>query len=304
VVAGKNTWDTLISSFGRYVDNFVKNMLARTGGGSKDLCCFFLQSRFLLQHIVQFHIVPFGICAGSEKQGGQHEARNKPVQAATSHFTTMTVDGQNRDLVNFWRNVDIDGGDQLILYLGPVKRGGQVPYTLNHWSKGTVSKLVKFEDGLKGCTLQIIPSFYKAGEIEDHSSQGKDRDYVLGQLVANVEDPTQKERCKSLIASAMDYHVAGYWHCGQTYTKSSRFGLTSAQCIDAEYMTGALLQVNWAPVWKSGGLLEWFEKERFEKISGKIRDSEEITECYVTEYDHTYMTVLYAKNDLLQRLGK
>jgi hypothetical protein len=35
----------------------------------------------------------------------------------------MTVDGQNRDLVNFWRNVDIDGGDQLILYLGPVDEG-------------------------------------------------------------------------------------------------------------------------------------------------------------------------------------
>jgi hypothetical protein len=58
VVKGKNTWDTLISSFGRYVDNFVKNMLARTGAGSKDLCRFFLQSLFLLQHIVQFHIVP------------------------------------------------------------------------------------------------------------------------------------------------------------------------------------------------------------------------------------------------------
>jgi hypothetical protein len=67
--------------------------LAPGAAKDKDLCRFFLQSRFLLQHIVQFHIVPFGICAGSENQGGQHEARNKPVQAATSHFTTMTVDG-------------------------------------------------------------------------------------------------------------------------------------------------------------------------------------------------------------------
>jgi len=306
-VAGQNTWDTLISSFGRYVDSFVKNMLepvAPAAARNKDLCRFFLQSRFLLQHIVQFHIVPFGICAGSENQGGQHEARNKPVQAATSHFTTMTVDGQNRDLVNFWRNVDIDGGDQLILYLGPVKRGGQVPYTLNHWSKGTVSKLVKFEEGLKGCTLQIIPSFYKAGEIEDHSTQGKERDYVLGQLVAGVADAEQKQNCKSLIASAMDYRVAGYWHCGQTYTKSSRFGLTSAPCSDAEYMTGALLQVNWAPVWKSGGLLEWFEEGRFGTIAAKVRNDEEIEESYMTEYDQTYMTVLYAKTDLLERLAK
>jgi hypothetical protein len=52
--------------------------------------------------------------------------------------------------------MDINRGDQLILYLGPVKRCGQVQYTLNHWSKGTVSKLVKFEEGLKRCTLQII----------------------------------------------------------------------------------------------------------------------------------------------------
>jgi hypothetical protein len=90
---------------------------------------------------MQFHIMPFGICAGSENQGGQHD---KPVQAATSYFTTMTVDGQNRDLVNIWRNVDINGGDQLILYLGAVKRGGHVAYTLNHWPKGTVTKIVKF----------------------------------------------------------------------------------------------------------------------------------------------------------------
>jgi hypothetical protein len=95
---------------------------------------------------------------------------------------------------------------------------------------------------------------------------------VLGQLVVSVRDAYEKQNCKSLIASAMDYSVAGYWHCGQTYTKSSRFSLTSATCSDAEYMTGALLQVSWAPVWKSGGLLEWFEEGLFEKISGKIKN--------------------------------
>jgi hypothetical protein len=107
---------------------------------------------------------------------------------------------------------------------------------------------------------------------------------VLGQLVVSVADADEKERCKSLIASAMDYRVAGYWHCGQTYTKSSRFGLTPAPCSDAEYMTGALLQVNWAPVWKSGGLLEWFEEARFAQISDKIKNSAKISECYVRKF--------------------
>ena len=42
------------------------------------------------------------------------------MQAAASYFTTLTVDGQNRDLVNIWRNGEIEGGDQLILHLAPV----------------------------------------------------------------------------------------------------------------------------------------------------------------------------------------
>jgi hypothetical protein len=57
-------------------------------------------------------------------------------------------------------------------------------------------------------------------------------------------------------------------------------------------------------VWKSGGLLEWFEEGRFTTISNKIKNEQYISECYVTEYDHTYMEVLYAKNDLLGSLGK
>ena len=70
-----------------------------------------------LQERVRLKIIPLGICAMSEKQGGQHEVGLKPVQAAASFFTTLTVDGQNRDLVNIWRSIDISAGDFLILRL-------------------------------------------------------------------------------------------------------------------------------------------------------------------------------------------
>jgi hypothetical protein len=39
------------------------------------------------------------------------------VQAAASFFVTLTVDGQNRDLVNIWRGVDVEGGDLLLVQL-------------------------------------------------------------------------------------------------------------------------------------------------------------------------------------------
>ena len=53
----------------------------------------------MLQHVVKQSMIPIGICSMSEKQGGQHEIGLKPVQAAANFFTTLTVDGQNRDLV-------------------------------------------------------------------------------------------------------------------------------------------------------------------------------------------------------------
>jgi len=73
--------------------------------------------RLELQRLVSTRMLPFGICAGSEKQGGQHETGLAPVQAAANHVTTLTVDGQNRDLVNLWRNVDLSAGNTLIFKL-------------------------------------------------------------------------------------------------------------------------------------------------------------------------------------------
>jgi len=68
-------------------------------------------------------IRPLGICATSEKQGGQHKTGFRPVQAAASFFVTLTVDGQNRDLMNIWRNVDVEGGEYLTAAPGVVQTG-------------------------------------------------------------------------------------------------------------------------------------------------------------------------------------
>ena len=63
----------------------------------------------------------------------------KPVQAAASFFVTLTVDGQNRNLVNIWRGVDVEGGDLLLVQLEysekPPSGRGQITqsYVLNHY---------------------------------------------------------------------------------------------------------------------------------------------------------------------------
>ena len=125
---------------------------------------------------------------------------------------------------------------------------------MNHFNNCTVSKYVSFRPLMKQCTLQLVPTFYKAGELpEDYKS---DLYHVFARFAKDF-DEAQNDVVRVLLKDAMDYRVAGYWHCGQTYTKSARYGQVLAPFSDHEYMHGALLQVNWAPVWKSGSVLEW-----------------------------------------------
>jgi hypothetical protein len=98
-----------------------------------------LMVKLMLQTLVRDNIKPFGICSTSEKQGGQHETGFKPVQAAASFYVTLTVDGQNRDLVNIWRGVDVEGGDLLLVQLEYTKSKTRLylPCSTASWTTGT-----------------------------------------------------------------------------------------------------------------------------------------------------------------------
>ena len=83
---------------------------------------------------------PFGICAGSEKQGGLHETGFAPIQVSCSHMTTLTVDGQNRDLVNYWQHIELHAGDVLVFRKKTMRVQN---FVLNHYYKGIVTQNFK-----------------------------------------------------------------------------------------------------------------------------------------------------------------
>ena len=100
--------------------------------------------------LVSTRLLPFGICAGSENQGGKHETGLAPVQAAANHVTTLTVDA----LVNLWRNVDVSAGDELIFKLAWLQTHH---YTLNHYYKGVVRQsFVRPQHG-----WQLVPAVFE-----------------------------------------------------------------------------------------------------------------------------------------------
>lgn len=180
--------------------------------------------------------VPFGVCAGSEKQGGMHETGLAPVQSAANHVTTMTVDGQNRDLINFWRHISLDMGDEIIYRLDylPTQH-----YTLNHYYKGVINQSFSSQ---KMC-WQIRPDVFRMAITPDQK---------------NYPWP-------------YDYRLHGYWRVGRMFHHRLKNDLPVQNWAnDQAFLQGALLHVNFAPVFQQ---LEFPWEPPFSKNSSIVHNS-------------------------------
>lgn len=174
-----------------------------------------------VMRFVRERLIPYGICAGSEHQGGKHETGLAPVQSASNHITSMTIDGQNRDLVNLWRRCDISAGDQLIFRLEYLPTQS---YTLNHYYKGTVHQV--FPD-VKMC-WQLVPDLFRM-----------------------TYDPEKFEGLpRHADALAYDYRLHGFWRIGQSFQHRGRYDANVENYSnDRCFLSGQLLQITFAPVW-------------------------------------------------------
>ena len=218
------------------------------------------ESRDAVLELISQRILPFGICAGSEKQGGLHETGLAPVQAAVNHVTTMTVDGQNRDLVNYWRGIGLSrggrggfsAGDHLIfrLELLPTKS-----FTLNHYYKETTSAIFP---GAAEKVWQLVPDKFEMDQERNESYKMFKKEH--GDLY--------------------DYRLDGYWRIGQSFQhRQAHDGQVENYSNDMCFMRGQLLQVTFAPVWvqnrkrKRAVLKDVVASAPAEKVVGEKRKS-------------------------------
>ena len=174
-------------------------------------------------YLIKNVFIPYGICAGSEHQGGKHETGLAPVQAAVNHVTTMTIDGQNRDLVNYWRRHNIGAGDQLIFRLEYLPTQA---YTLNHYYKGTVHQMFP----TKEWCWQLVP---------DKFTMSYDKTRYDNQ-----------KRYDSADVLSYDYRLHGYWRIGQMFQHRGKHDIeVENYSNDLCFLRGQLLQVTFAPMW-------------------------------------------------------
>lgn len=200
-------------------ENFEYEWKAQRSGQKLDMKA----ARDEVLKMIKTKVLPFGICAGSEKQGGMHETGLAPVQAAVNHVTTMTVDGQNRDLVNYWRAVGLSrggrgglaAGDKLIFRLEwlPTKN-----YTLNHYYKGTVTQIFSKTESC----WQLVPDKFEM----------------------DAERNEDFRKFQKAHPGLYDYRHDGYWHIGQSFQhRNAHDGEVDHYSNDMCFMRGQLLQV-------------------------------------------------------------
>lgn len=191
-----------------------------------------------LLKMLSTRILPYGIVQGSEKQGGQHEMTLAPVQAAANFVVTMTVDGQNRDLVHFWRDSQISAGSQLVYVL---EKRRTRKFVLNHYYKQMSQQIFPTEE----TCWQLIPRVYCAAEETRYKQEVDFHDLSL-----------------------YDYRVDGYWRVAQSFQHRAPIFDSCNYADDKVFMRGQLLQVTFAPTWVQMDPYTVRKKRRAIGISG------------------------------------
>jgi hypothetical protein len=194
----------------------------------------FEYAKYTVEHLFK----PHGVCAGSEKQGGQHEETWAPVTAAVNYTTTMTVDGQNRDLVNYWQSHSMCAGDRLVLRLElhnrnarATKQGARTAeFQLTSYYKRPVSAAITSADSYWQLVPYILNAVSPAEELAAREAQSK---------FSNEE--VRLER--------FEYRVNGYWQIAQSF--QGRRSFDSGGTVRT-ITQGAPLQVTFAPVFVRG----------------------------------------------------
>ena len=111
--------------------DLMNNLKTGDEGGSKDRIA-------TLRHEISVIIFrdicrPIGVVIGSDKQGGQHQGSNKAITFPVDFVATVSVDGRNENLCNYWNCCDVNSGEALLLRLKKYKNERLKPtYNLNN----------------------------------------------------------------------------------------------------------------------------------------------------------------------------
>ena len=212
------SWDHFATALGSDVDGAYKELqglLQSDSHSSSEESKLHIQALRSKLAVSIFRDVcrPMGVVIGSDKQGGQHQGSNKAVTFPVDFVATVSIDGRNENLCNFWKCCDVNSGDPLLLSLAPYNTNSlKNTYNLNNHKYSVHKEFVK---AFTGDVYQVLP-------ITQHK------------LYSNSEN-------------AIKIIEQGYWHFAMSQ-KMHRMRNEFGSVTDIEqYHRGGLLQVTISP---------------------------------------------------------
>jgi hypothetical protein len=111
----------------------------------------------LATYLCIYVFTPFGICRGSEKQGGQHQGiANKAVTWPVDYVQSFVVDGKIINMRNLWHSDEIAAGDDLCLSLQVAEQPPHT-YTLSSHPNSRIQQTFSL-DAFHGRKIyQLVP---------------------------------------------------------------------------------------------------------------------------------------------------
>ncbi|KAJ1465417.1 hypothetical protein T484DRAFT_3637357 [Baffinella frigidus] len=175
------------------------------------------------EELIRDHFRPLGVVIGSEKQGGQHQGSNTAVTWPVAFIVTISINGKNENLCNYWRGMNISSGSELGFN---IQMQDHSTYSLN-FSKQLITKSFGVLDKPRGVNTQSY-SYPQICPCKNHDFVTRDHN----NKVVSGRIPTM-----------------GYWHVCMPQMMHQKVTQIDSSNNAASFHLGAVLQSTISITW-------------------------------------------------------
>jgi hypothetical protein len=183
--------------------------------------------RCMAENLVRDNFRPLGVVIGSQKQGGQHEVSNSAVTWPVAYVVTISIDGRNENLCNYWRHMHVSSGSDLDFV---VQMKTQLNYTLNN-SKQITQKQFSHNATRNEHVPHECPQLCPA-------VNGKSSEPML-----------MRQEGKTGHKSKLDKELTGHWHFSMSQMMQQQITGQELFASATSFHVGALIQSTVSIVW-------------------------------------------------------
>jgi hypothetical protein len=176
--------------------------------------------RCMAENLVRDNFRPLGVVIGSQKQGGQHEVANSTVTWPVAYIVTISIDGRNENLCNYWRHMHVSSGSDLDFVVQLKARSN---YALNYAKQVTHKHFGHFTP------CQWTPE----GEYP--------------QLCPSVNGKVRESKTGN--PSPQDKIITGHWHFSMSQIMQQKITEEELFSDVTSFHVGALIQSTVSIVW-------------------------------------------------------